>query len=1503
MPMTPILTIKKIVRTLIIVLVSIQAGGILLLNIPYIQRQISAIASTELARLFHTDVQIARVDMGFLNRIIIDDVEVKDQQGGQLLSIPRFSVKYEIIPLLHGRISINSVQLFGLKAQLSRPTPDGRTNFQFILDALAPKDTVKKEKMPLDLRINSVLIRRGQVAYDVLSADTTPGRFNPSHIRVGNISATLSLKALRKDTVNATVKRMSFTEQSGLRLKKLALKLTANQRGLHLNSLQIMLPGTTLRLDTLTATYDSLPSLPRLGQDVTYKGALHAEVRLQDLAPLVPAFAHFADPLFLDIDLNGRGKSLSYNACRLYTEEQEIALLWNGILNHWDAPAERFVYTNVEEARVSKEGFDWLFRNLGKEGEVPEVAHQIGFVQFAGTLSGLPHKLTTHGTLRSGAGLLSTNVTMHTDTVSQLHSFSGQLQSNRLHLDCILGKKSKLGDAAFRISLNGFRYGKSRYPESHIKGVISSIEYSDYTYHNIQMDGLYKNGGFNGQLSLDDENGKINLTGEFNTAQRIPSYNLRMAVRNFRPHALNLTKKYADSDFSLDFTADFSGRSVDDMNGRISLENLSLVAPDSARCYFLDSLHIIASKGANSQNTLRIESPFMQGNVVGRYAYHTLPVSFMRTAQRYIPALLNLKKNLPEPENDFKFDIRMSDASALEKLLDVPLQLTMPATLKGYINDSIGRVRVEGYFPEVYYNGQRFESSNLTIENPADRLKVGLNSNILLKSGAMLALSARATAANDELRTLVNWGNNTSITYSGRVFAITHFTKSDDKDSKLRTDIELQPSQIVLNDTIWNVHPSTVTLDSGKVYIDRFLFESNNRFIKANGTIGKEDNDVCVAQLKDIDLGYILDMVQFDAVQFNGLITGNATLKRLMQDPEMKAELEVNDFQLNKTSFGRAKIHGEWDKELGGVRLLADMKEDTLSTTHVTGYVSPKLKGLDLHIQAGGTNLAFLRPFVSGIMSNLQGRVHGFVRLYGPFKALDLEGRAVAEAQAKIDVLNTTFHIHRDSVFLSSGAIDFPEVTISDDEGHTGTVNGYLHHRKLKDLMYHFDIETNNMLVYNTNEETNKDMPFYGKVYATGHTLLRGGGNALNVDASLTTNRNTTFTYVTGIMTEATSNQFITFVDRTPKRMQEQIQTELYHHLNTKKKEEENDTPADIRINMMLDATPGATMRIIMDPIAGDYIAASGSGSLQINFFNKGDFKMFGSYTINEGIYKLSLQEIIRKDFVLQPGGTVTFNGDPTHANLNVQAVYTVNSASLNDLTPNALTTQSSVRVNCLMNLQGNLTAPSLKFDLELPTVTDEDRELVRSVTSTEEQMNTQIIYLLGIGKFYNADYANGAQSDASSSLAFSTLSGQLNNMLSQMINSNNWNLGTNLSTGDKGWSDVEAEAILSGRLLNNRLLINGNFGYKENVMTNTNFIGDFEAIWLLTPSGEFRLRGYNQTNDRYYTRPTLTTQGIGFIYKKDFTQWNELINWYYEWRKRKQEKKLKNQPNTEQIK
>ena len=128
-------------------------------------------------------------------------------------------------------------------------------------------------------------------------------------------------------------------------------------------------------------------------------------------------------------------------------------------------------------------------------------------------------------------------------------------------------------------------------------------------------------------------------------------------------------------------------------------------------------------------------------------------------------------------------------------------------------------------------------------------------------------------------------------------------------------------------------------------------------------------------------------------------------------------------------------------------------------------------------------------------------------------------------------------------------------------------------------------------------------------------------------------------------------------------------------------------------------------------------------------------------------------------------------------------------------------------------------------------------------------------------------------------SLLSGTLSGQINNVLSQLVKSNNWNFGANISTGDEGWNNAEYEGIINGRMLNNRLLINGQFGYRDNATTATpSFIGDFDIRYLLFPSGNLALKVYNQTNDRYFTKSSLNTQGIGIIMKKDFNGLRDLF-------------------------
>ena len=133
-------------------------------------------------------------------------------------------------------------------------------------------------------------------------------------------------------------------------------------------------------------------------------------------------------------------------------------------------------------------------------------------------------------------------------------------------------------------------------------------------------------------------------------------------------------------------------------------------------------------------------------------------------------------------------------------------------------------------------------------------------------------------------------------------------------------------------------------------------------------------------------------------------------------------------------------------------------------------------------------------------------------------------------------------------------------------------------------------------------------------------------------------------------------------------------------------------------------------------------------------------------------------------------------------------------------------------------------------------------------------------------------------------SLISNTLSGQLNNMLGQIINNDNWDISGNFSSSEKGWNRMEVEGMLRGRLLNTRLLINGNFGYRENPIANSNFMGDFEIQWLLTPKGNINLKAYSKTNDRYFSKTNLTTQGAGILFKHDFDSWR----W---WNRKKKDK------------
>ena len=1463
----------------------------------------SVFVAEELSDLLNTRVTIGRINIGLLNRIIIDDVLLDDQDEQEMLKVTRLSAKFDIMPFFKGKISISSVQLFGFNINLQKKTPDSPPNFKFVLDAFASNDTVKKDNS-LDLRINSILIRRGRMAYHVLSEEETPGKFNAKHVQLQNIIANISLKALSKDSINLGIKRLSLDEKvSGFSLKKMSLKLVANSRQTSIDNFAIELPETSLKLDTIHLIYDSLKAFDRFTEQVRFSfRTLPSQITLKDISPFLPALSHFKEPISLDMEVKGTVNQLTCSHLEITADNRQFRLKGDVALQDLSHPQDAYVFGTLSELTATTRGVGFLVRNLSHDyNGVPPVLERLGNVSFRGEVSGYFTDIVTYGQLHTDLGGVNMDLKLSSDKSKGLFAYSGAVKTTDYKLGKLLANE-QLGEITFNLDVHG-RHVTDRLPVVELKGLIASVDYSRYRYENITLDGEYKQGGFNGKVALDDPNGSIYLNGDVNVSSRIPTFNFQAIINKLRPHDLNLTSKYPDTEFSLKLRANFTGGSVDEMIGEINVDSLEFMSPEKQ--YFMNNMNIRASK-QNNENQLRLTSEFLTASVEGKFQYHTLPASILNIMRKYVPSLILPPKKPIETHNNFQFDIHIYNTDILSTIFDIPLTVYTHSTLKGYFNDPLQRLRVEGYFPRLQYKNNFIESGMILCENPSNHIRARVRLTNLKKKGAV-NLSLDAQAKDDNISTTLNWGNSAAVTYSGQLAAVAKFLRTEGEKPLLKAMVEVKPTDIILNDTLWQIHPSQVVVDSGKVDVNNFYFSHQDRYVRINGRLSDNPQDSVKVDLKDINMGYVFDIASIsDDVNFEGDATGTAYASGVFKKPVMNTRLFIRNFSLNQGRLGDLNIYGEWDNENRGIRLDASIKDISTTPSRVTGIIHP-LKpesGLDLNIEANELNLKFLEHYMKSIANDIKGRATGKVHFYGKFKGLNLDGAVMTDASMNFDILNTHFAI-KDTILLAPTGLTFNNIHISDMEGHSGRMNGYLHFQHFKNLNYRFEIQANNMLVMNTKEST--DMPFYGTVYGTGNALLTGNAiQGLDVNVAMTTNRNSIFTYINGSVASATSNQFIKFVDKTPRRtIQDSIQIiSYYEQLQQKRQEAEEEQKTDIRLNILVDATPDATMKIIMDPVAGDYISGKGTGNIRTEFYNKGDVKMFGSYQINQGVYKFSLQEVIRKDFVIKNGSTITFNGAPLDANLDIQASYTVNSASLNDLIPeesSSIIQQPNVKVNCIMNLSGILVRPTIKLGIELPNERDEVQTLVRNYISTEEQMNMQILYLLGIGKFYTEDARNNQNSNVMSSVLSSTLSGQLNNALSQVFETNNWNIGTNLSTGDKGWTDMEVEGILSGQLLNNRLLINGNFGYRDNPMANTNFVGDFEAEWLINRSGDIRLKAYNETNDRYYTKTNLTTQGVGIMYKKDFNKWSDLFFWN-KWKlrnKRKQEEKSKQQTDS----
>jgi len=475
----------------------------------------------------------------------------------------------------------------------------------------------------------------------------------------------------------------------------------------------------------------------------------------------------------------------------------------------------------------------------------------------------------------------------------------------------------------------------------------------------------------------------------------------------------------------------------------------------------------------------------------------------------------------------------------------------------------------------------------------------------------------------------------------------------------------------------------------------------------------------------------------------------------------------------------------------------------------------------------------------------------------------------VDDASMKIDFLQTRYSFS-DSIRFTRKGIEFRNIKIFDEKKNQGTLNGILAHNSFKDFSIDLNLNVNKMMVLNTKQKDNET--FYGTAYATGYAGIKGATDKLSFRISARTEDNTAF-YVPLTSSETVSEYpYIIFVDTKKEKEAEKAREDMF----VKKEKKSN-----MELNFDLEVTPEAEVQLIMDSKAGDVIRGTGAGKLNISLNNKGEVKMSGDYIIEDGDYLFTLGNILNKRFSVEEGGTISWNGSLTDANINLKAIYRLK-AALYDIYPADDALKERIPVECQLNLSEKLMNPVIGFNIYLPTADEETREYLRSAINTEEEISRQFLYLLVMNSFYPDPslYTTAPPSTTQGTAAIGVtttemLSNQLSNWLSQI--SNDFDIGFNYRPGNE-ITPQEVEVALSTQLLNDKVILNGNFdvGGKQSNTQASNISGDFDIEFKITEKLRFKV--FNRSNDNLFYETSPYTQGFGIFFRRDFNKLKDLF-------------------------
>ena len=249
--------------------------------------------------------------------------------------------------------------------------------------------------------------------------------------------------------------------------------------------------------------------------------------------------------------------------------------------------------------------------------------------------------------------------------------------------------------------------------------------------------------------------------------------------------------------------------------------------------------------------------------------------------------------------------------------------------------------------------------------------------------------------------------------------------------------------------------------------------------------------------------------------------------------------------------------------------------------------------------------------------------------------------------------------------------------------------------------------------------------------------------------------------------------------------------------------------------------------------------------------------------------------DIIKKEFELNKGGTLTWTGNPKKALINLNTSYSNIQANPSILLDSPV--NLSIPVNVNVNLFGELLNPLPEFELEFPNVDSSINNELQYRLNDKESVQLQAISLLATGTFQNdinfdqqALYGNLAESAASI----------INNILFEENDKLKFGLNYQLGESNPEFESNDELGVTMTTKLSDDILINGKLGVPIGGVTESVIAGDFEIELKLNEDRTLTMKIFNRENTiRNLGEQIGYTQGVGISYKVEFNSFKKLIN------------------------